>query len=50
MFLSRVKLKADIAGTQLGSVLAERSYGFHKLIWDLFDQVSITVGGVYKSH
>ena len=38
MFLSRVKLKADIAGTQLGSVLAERTYGFHKLIWDLFDQ------------
>ncbi|MDH2436469.1 type I-E CRISPR-associated protein Cas6/Cse3/CasE [Pokkaliibacter sp. MBI-7] len=39
MYLSRVMLKPDIINnTQLSRVLADRTYGVHRLLWDLFDQ------------
>jgi CRISPR system Cascade subunit CasE len=39
MYLSRVMLKPDIIkSTQLSRVLQDRTYGVHRLLWDLFDQ------------
>jgi CRISPR system Cascade subunit CasE len=39
MYLSRVMLKPDIIkSTQLSQVLQDRTYGVHRLLWDLFDQ------------
>ncbi|PXF30796.1 hypothetical protein WH50_13040 [Pokkaliibacter plantistimulans] len=39
MYLSRVMLKPDISKhTQLSRVLLDRTYGVHRLLWDLFDQ------------
>lgn len=38
MFLSRVKLKPDIGrSSQLGRLLTDRTYGTHRLLYDLFD-------------
>lgn len=38
MFLSRIELTAAIADySQLGLLLKERSYGMHRLLWDLFE-------------
>lgn len=37
MYLSRIELTEAIAGySQLGLLLKERSYGMHRLLWDLF--------------
>lgn len=37
MYLSRVRLRADIASTQLPLLLKDRQgYGLHRLFWDLF--------------
>ena len=39
MNLSRIQLTSAIAGhTQLGLLLKDRSYGMHRLLWDLFDK------------
>lgn len=38
MYLSRIELTAAIANySQLGLLLKERSYGMHRLLWDLFE-------------
>lgn len=37
MYLSRIRLRADIASTQLPLLLKDRQgYGLHRLFWDLF--------------
>ena len=37
MYLSRIQLTAAIANySQLGLILKDRSYGMHRLLWDLF--------------
>ncbi|WP_028305139.1 type I-E CRISPR-associated protein Cas6/Cse3/CasE [Oceanospirillum maris] len=42
MFLSRVKLKPDIGrNSQLGRLLTDRTYGTHRLLYDLFDAQGI---------
>ena len=39
MFFSRVQLTSAIASqSQLGLLLRDRSYGMHRLLWDLFDK------------
>lgn len=39
MYLSKIALNPAIAlESQLGAILKERSYGMHRLLWDLFDQ------------
>lgn len=39
MYLSRIQLTESIAGySQLGLLLKDRSYGMHRLLWDLFDK------------
>lgn len=39
MYLSRIQLTGEIAGnSQLGHLLKDRSYGMHRLLWDLFKQ------------
>lgn len=38
MYLSRVRLKPDISrNSQLGLLLSDRTYGTHRLLYDLFD-------------
>ncbi len=38
MYLSRIQLQdAILAHSQLGLLLKDRSYGMHRLLWDLFD-------------
>lgn len=38
MYLSRIELTEAITSlTQLGTLLKDRSYGMHRLLWDLFD-------------
>lgn len=38
MYLSRIELTTAIANySQLGLLLKERSYGMHRLLWDLFE-------------
>lgn len=39
MFLSRIQLTSSLAlESQLGLLLQDRSYGLHRLLWDLFPQ------------
>lgn len=36
MYMSRVRLRPQIGATQLAHFLKDRSYGLHRLFWDLF--------------
>ena len=39
MYLSRIQITPDIAkNTQLGRLLGDRTYGVHRLLWDLFEK------------